>query len=74
MPHPPQKVLLTSADERYSAGSPEVNEKASEGKTSQATDWAPDALRQETQWQIADVRGTPATPYRTLPQKHPPSR
>jgi hypothetical protein len=27
----------------------------------QPTDWAPDALRQETQWQIADVRGSPAT-------------
>jgi hypothetical protein len=61
VPHLAQKVLLASADERYSAGSPETNEKAVEGKTTQATDWAPDALRQETQWQIADVRGSPDT-------------
>jgi hypothetical protein len=45
------------ADERYLAGSPETKEKPSIAKVSQATDWAPDALRQETQWQIAEIRG-----------------
>jgi hypothetical protein len=61
------------ADERYLAGSPVTKEKPSIAKVSQATDWAPDALRQETQWQIADIRGLSDTLYRTLPHKHPPS-
>ena len=41
---------------------------------SHATDCAPDVLRHDTQWQTADPRGSPATLYLTLPQKHPPSR
>jgi hypothetical protein len=36
-------------------------EKLRKGKVSQATDWAPAAFRQETQWQIAPDRGLPAT-------------
>ena len=40
---------------------------------SHATDCAPDVLRHETQWQTIDARGSPATLYLTLPQKHPPS-
>src|ERR671910_717489 len=43
------------------------------GKVSHATDCAPDVLRHETQWQTADLEGSPDTLYRTLPQKHPPS-
>ena len=32
-----------------------------------------EVLRHETQWQTADLEGSPDTLYRTLPQKHPPS-
>src|SRR5215210_625747 len=46
----------------------------SKGKVSHATDCAPEALRHDSQWQIADPRGSLATLYLTLPQIHPPSR
>src|ERR671911_2127810 len=51
-----------------------MRENLLEGKVSHATDCAPDVLRHDTQWQTADPRGSPATLYLTLPQKHPPSR
>ena len=73
VPHLPQKVLLTSADERCSTGSPESQEKPAEGKVSQATDWAPVDRRQDTQWQIRLDSAFPVTLYRTSPQRHPPS-
>jgi hypothetical protein len=73
VPQPWQKVLLTSSEERKSAGSPSMKENPPKGKVSHATDWAPEVLRHETQWQIADLEGSPDTLNLTLPQKHPPS-
>ena len=73
VPQVPQNVRVTPGEEWNDLGLPLTNENPSSGKVSQATDCAPKARWQETQWQISEDWGSPVAAKRTLPQKHPPS-
>ena len=56
----PQKRRVTSALDRKLVGTPAVNRKVSCGTVSQATETAPIARRQSTQWQTVSWNGRPS--------------